>query len=69
MTIKNRTLAIVLALFLGGLGAHKFYLERPGNALLYVLFCWTLIPSFIALIEAIAYCFMSDEAWAKYSNY
>lgn len=65
---KNKTLAVVLALFLGGLGAHKFYLERPGNALLYLLFCWTLIPSFVAFVEAIVYVFMSEEAWLNYTG-
>lgn len=60
---KSRALAIVLALFLGGLGAHKFYLGRPGWGILYLLFCWTFIPSLIALVELIIYACMSDDAF------
>ncbi len=48
---KDNVVAILLAIFLGGFGAHQFYLGRPGLGVLYLLFCWTLIPSIIALIE------------------
>ncbi|MCC7266794.1 MAG: NINE protein [Caulobacteraceae bacterium] len=61
---KNRVLAIVLALLLGGIGVHKFYLGRVGWGILYLLFCWTFIPALIAFIEAIVYLTMSDEAFA-----
>jgi TM2 domain-containing membrane protein YozV len=64
---KSRTAAILLALFLGGLGFHKFYLGRPGWGVLYLIFCWTFIPSVIALIELIVYISMSDESFrSKY---
>jgi len=49
---KDPTTAVLLALFLGGLGAHKFYLGQTGLGVLYLLFCWTTIPSIIALFEA-----------------
>ena len=49
---KNPTTAVVLALFLGGLGIHKFYLGQTGLGIAYLLFCWTSIPSIIAFIEA-----------------
>lgn len=63
---KSRVTAVVLALFLGGLGIHKLYLG-VGRWWLYLLFCLTLIPSIIALVEAIQYAMMSDEAFhAKY---
>lgn len=65
-TLKNKTLAIVLALFLGHFGAHYFYLERPVKGLLMFLFMWTFIPSFIALYQVIRYAFMNEEAWNKY---
>ena len=38
-----------LAFFLGGLG-HRFYRKQYGK-LLYILFCWTGIPSVIGMIE------------------
>jgi TM2 domain-containing membrane protein YozV len=49
---KNSTTAVLLALFLGGLGAHKFYMGQPGWGIVYILFVWTYIPSIVALIEA-----------------
>ncbi len=65
---KSRTTAGVLALFLGGLGVHKFYLGKAGLGLLYLIFCWTFIPAVVALIEAIVFFTMTDETFAaKYS--
>ncbi|HAE85724.1 MAG TPA: hypothetical protein DCG78_04355 [Anaerolineaceae bacterium] len=49
---KNPTTAVLLALFLGGVGAHKFYLGQTGLGIVYLLFCWTTIPGWISLIEA-----------------
>lgn len=61
---KSRVVAIILALFLGGLGAHKFYLGRVAAGVLYLIFFWTFIPAIIAFIEMIIYITMSDEAFA-----
>jgi TM2 domain-containing membrane protein YozV len=58
--MKNKTTAGILALLLGGLGAHKFYLGRVFQGLLYLVFCWTFIPAIIALIEGIGYLTMND---------
>jgi hypothetical protein len=64
---RSRTTAGIFALLLGGLGVHKFYLGKPVQGILYILFCWTLIPSLIALIEGIIYLTKSDaEFKAKY---
>jgi hypothetical protein len=52
---KDRLVAAALALLLGGLGLHKFYLGRTALGVLYLLFCWTGIPSLIAWIEGITY--------------
>ncbi|MFH2103571.1 MAG: TM2 domain-containing protein [Chloroflexota bacterium] len=49
---KNPTTAVLFALFLGGLGIHKFYLGQTGMGVLYLIFCWTYIPAIIAFIEA-----------------
>ena len=65
---RTRTAAILLALFLGGLGGHKFYLGRPGWGVVYLLFCWTFIPSIAALVELIILITMSEDAFnAKYN--
>lgn len=43
----------LFALFLGGLGVHKFYAGKIGLGVVYLLFCWTFIPAIIALVEGI----------------
>jgi TM2 domain-containing membrane protein YozV len=64
---RSRTTAGIFALVLGGLGIHKFYLGKPVQGVLYLLFCWTFIPSVIAFIEGIIYLTKSDaEFKAKY---
>ncbi len=58
---KDRMTAGLLALFLGNIGVHKFYLNQGGMGVLYLLFSWTFIPGLIALVEAIQYLTMSDQ--------
>lgn len=65
---KSKGLAVILALFLGGLGIHKFYLGRVGWGIIYFIFSWTGIPMVLAFIEGIIYLFMSNTAFEnKYS--
>lgn len=57
----NKVAYCLLAFFLGGIGIHKFYAGKTAAGILYILFCWTLIPAFIALIEfIIGLCKTSD---------
>ncbi|HAF45145.1 MAG: hypothetical protein A2100_00060 [Sideroxydans sp. GWF2_59_14] len=66
---KSRIAAALFAFFLGGFGAHKFYLGQIGLGILYLVFCWTFIPAFIAFIEFILYLTMSDDAFdQKYGH-
>ncbi len=60
---KEKFIAGLLALFLGSFGIHKFYLNRPGWGLTYLLFCWTFIPTVISFFEGLSYFFMSDDQW------
>ncbi|MGZ5050467.1 MAG: NINE protein [Methylobacter sp.] len=48
---KDATTAILLNLLLGGLGVHHFYLGRNLIGILYLLFCWTLIPLVISIFD------------------
>jgi TM2 domain len=64
---RSRTTAGIFALLLGGIGVHKFYLGKPLQGIIYILFCWTFIPALIALVEGIIYLTKSDaEFKAKY---
>lgn len=66
---KDRTTAGILAILLGGVGAHKFYLGQTGMGILYLCFVWTLIPAIIGLIEGIIYLTKTDEEFQrKYVN-
>ena len=58
--VRSRGVAIVLALFLGGIGGHKFYLGRVGQGILYLLFCWTFIPALVAFLEMIGYAITNE---------
>jgi TM2 domain-containing membrane protein YozV len=66
---KSKVAAGLLAIFLGGLGIHKFYLGKPLQGILYILFSWTFIPALISFVEGIIYLTMSDQAFAvKYGG-
>ena len=60
MSDKNRVAAGVLAILLGGIGAHKFYLGQSGQGILYLLFCWTGVPLLIGIVEGLMYLSMSE---------
>ena len=49
---KYVVIYVLLALFLGGFGLHKFYLEKYKSGIIYFILSWTYIPSIIAIIEA-----------------
>jgi len=58
----SKTALLLLTFFLGGIGAHKFYLGKNWQGFFYLIFCWTSIPGVIALIEFVIYAFTSSEA-------
>lgn len=51
MKHKSKTIGYVLALFLGGLGAHAFYYKKYTRGILYFLFCWTYVPVLLGWID------------------
>jgi TM2 domain-containing membrane protein YozV len=55
----------MLALLLGGFGIHQFYLGNTRAGIFMVLFCWTGIPSAIAIGQGIRYLKMTDDAFAQ----
>jgi len=62
---KSKITAGLLALLIGGLGVHKFYLDQIGLGFVYLLFCWTGIPGIIALVEGILYLCATDEEFDR----
>lgn len=65
---KSKTVAALLALFLGGLGIHRFYLQRGLSGLLYLLFCWTFIPAILGFIEGIRLLLISEQEFDRSYN-
>lgn len=61
---KDTTVAVLLALFLGGFGAHHFYMGNIGVGVLYAVFFWTFIPAFIAFVE----CFLMPNRVRRYNS-
>jgi TM2 domain-containing membrane protein YozV len=59
--IKSKIVVGILAILLGGIGVHKFYMGKIGMGILYIVFCWTGIPSLIGIIEGIMYLVSSDH--------
>lgn len=62
---RSKTVAAVLAILLGGIGIHKFYLGQAGWGMLYFIFSWTFIPAILGFFEGIIYLSMSDKAFEK----
>jgi TM2 domain-containing membrane protein YozV len=62
---KNKTIATLLAGLGGTFGLHRFYLQGRRRLLpwLYIIFFWTLIPTFAGFIEALTFALMPDERW------
>jgi len=48
---KDTTSFVLLALCLGGIGMHHFYLGKITRGVFYLLFCWTFIPALLGIIE------------------
>jgi TM2 domain-containing membrane protein YozV len=50
-TRRDEVVGVLLALFLGGFGAHHFYLGRIGLGILYLCFSWTGLTWILGFIE------------------
>lgn len=55
------TVYLLLALFLGGIGAHDFYVGKPVKGLIKLVFCWTGIPTIISLFNIIGALMNKDD--------
>ena len=52
---KNKTIAGILAIFLGTLGVHRFYMGEWKKALIYIAFFWTSIPTIVGIMDGVRY--------------
>ena len=60
--MKSKTIAILLAFFLGMFGAHRFYLGQKTLGFLYIVLSFVFgISLIIALIDVLGFLFMSRE--------
>lgn len=66
MNGKSKVVAGLLAIFLGGLGAHRFYLGQPKKALLYIVgFFFFGVSVIVGLFEGFRYLFMSEAKFVE----
>jgi len=66
--MKNKTLAGLLALFLGAFGVHRFYLGQVKYGLLYVFLLFFGVSFILGLIDAIIFLTMDQEAFDQKYN-
>lgn len=69
MTVKDKNVAGILAFFLGGLGAHRFYLDQVGLGIFYLIFFWFPLTWLIGIIDAIIFFTMRQEKFDAKYNY
>lgn len=60
---NKRKIAIILAIFLGWLGAHRFYLNQYGKGIAYIILSmfFTPIMVLVGFIDAARFLFSTDE--------
>lgn len=72
--MKNRIVAGLLAILLGSVGAHKFYLRKPGAGIFYIflfmIFLNARLPimAILGLIEGLGLLMMSDQEFNRRYN-
>jgi TM2 domain-containing membrane protein YozV len=59
--MKSKSITAILALLLGTLGIHRFYLGQFGYGIIYLLLGWTGISSVLAIIDFVIFLLMSEE--------
>lgn len=66
--MKDKNTAAILALFMGTIGVHKFYLGRIGAGILYLVFSLTFIPTVLGLIDFFVLALMDQDEFNRRYN-
>lgn len=61
---KSKGTATLLALTLGGFGAHRFYLGQWKTGAAMLLFWWTFIPALFGVVDFVRFAYLSDRRFA-----
>lgn len=59
--VERKLIQSALAIFFGAFGAHKFYQGKTAQGILYLVFAWTTIPTWVGFFEGVRYLFMPVE--------
>jgi len=63
--VKDKTVAGILAILLGCFGVHHFYLGNTGRGVLYLLLCWTGVPSVMGIVDGIMYLTKPEDVFQR----
>jgi len=66
--MKHKPFAILMAVFLGGLGIHRFYIGQKKKGWWYLAFSWTLVPTVISWFDAILFNSMDYSEFNRRYN-
>lgn len=58
----NKWVYVLICLFFGGFGIHCFYAGKNLKGFLMLVFCWTLIPAFVAFFDLVVALMKSQDA-------
>lgn len=61
----SKGIYIMLCLFLGGLGVHKFYAGKWFQGLLYLAFCWTGAPVVLSVFDLLIAIFKRPDSYGQ----
>ena len=63
----SKGIYIMLCLFVGGLGLHKFYSGKWIQGLLYLAFCWTYVPAVLSVFDLLIAIFKRSDRYGQIS--
>lgn len=66
--MKDKSTALILAFFLGSVGAHHYYLGNTKRGLFYTFLCITLLPAVLAIFDFALLLVMKKNDFHKKYN-